>query len=213
MQQLSPKKYIETKARSLPIHKCIVNENWENSKMVHAVIMRRHVTGNITMGYYLVDLMCLGVKDTFYEFNVSESYADERFNKAGFNLIEVDYATAHNIIYAGHDFAMDYEITPHKDFALTKFILQEDNDNIPLINIATGYNDGKPHLMINELGEGKWALPLLKKNAGEGNYFYSDFSTGFKHEDDSDEDDFDEDAEDDGFNDNLEKDGFDNEKS
>ena len=207
MQQLSPKKYIETKARSLPIYKCIVNEGWESSKMVHAVIMRRHVTGNITMGYYLIDLMCLGIKDTFYEFNVSKSYADERFNSAGFNLIEVDYATFHNIIYAGHDFAMDYKIIPHKDFALTKFILEEDNDNVSLINIATGYTDGKPHLMINELGEGKWALPLLKKNAGEGNYYYSDFSTGFKDEDDSDED-----AKDDFFDKDLEDDNFGNEK-
>lgn len=189
MKHLSPKKYIETKARSLPIHKCIVNEGWEINKMAHVVIMRRHITGNVTMGYYLVDLLCLGVKDTFYEFNISATAAEERFEEIDLNFIEIDYSTAHNIVYAGYDFAMEFKITPHKDFTLTKFILNEDDDTVPIIDIPTGYDDGKPHLMVNELGEGRWALPLLKKNAGVGNYHYSDFSSTLPEDDDFGNDD------------------------
>jgi hypothetical protein len=180
MQQLSPKKYIETKARSLPIYKCLVNLDWKISKMAHVIVMRKHVTGNLTLGYFLIDLMCLGVKDTFYNFNTAESLINEKFES--FEQEEIDYTLAHNIIYAGHDFAKEFDIPPHKDFAITKFILEEDDEKVPIIEISSGDMDGKPHLMINPRGEGKWALPLLIKNAGAGNYYYSDDKVGFDHD-------------------------------
>jgi hypothetical protein len=180
-QQLSPKKYIETQARKLPIHKCLVNEDWEENQMANVVVMRRHVNGNITVGLYLVDLLCLGIKDTLYKFNIPEYEVDEMLGEDDLFTV-TDYNLAHNIVFAGHDFAMEFDIPPHKDFTLTKNILAEDNDNIPLIEIAVGHRlDGKPHLIINAQGQGKWALEKLIKNAGEGNYYYT-------AQDDNDED-------------------------
>ena len=162
--------------------------------MANVVVMRRHVTGNVTGGFYLIDLMCLGVKDTRYYFNIPETEANEMFDIPENKLTEIDYQLAHNIIYAGHDFAMEFDIPPHKDFALTKMILEEDNDEVPLVDIPTGDYDGKPHLVINPLGEGTWALQKLKENAGEGNYYYSDSSSGYLGGDDfDDERDFDDD--------------------
>jgi hypothetical protein len=182
-QQLSPKKYIETQARKLPIHKCLINPDWEETQMASVVVMRRHVNSNITLGFYLVDLLCLGIKDTFYKFNVPESEAEEMFGDNIDFFTAVDYNLAHNIVFAGHDFAMEFDIPPHKDFALTKNILAEDNDSVPLIEIAVGDKfDGKPHLIINPHGQGKWALEKLIKNAGEDNYYYT-------AEDDIDDDD------------------------
>src|SRR4051794_33442597 len=176
--QLSPKKYIETRARTLPIYKCFVNKAWNEAHEANVVVMRSHVNGNITAGIYLVDLMCLGIKDTFYFFNQPEKEILEHFPVDINEMFdEVEYALAHNIIYAGHDFALDYGIEPHKDFVVTKFILEEDNDNIPLIDIPVGDEDGMPHLMVNQPGEYSSALAKLHKNAGEGNYKYtiSDF--------------------------------------
>jgi hypothetical protein len=171
---LSPKKYIETQARKLPIYKCLVNEDWEGSRMADVVVMRQHINGNITLGLYLVDLLCLGIKDTYYKFNIPQSEAEEQFGDKMDHYIELDYELAHNIVYAGHDFAMEFEIPPHKDFSLTKNILEEDNDSVPLIEIPVGdKRDGKPHLVINPYGQGKWALEKLIKNAGEDNYYYT----------------------------------------
>src|SRR5450759_1511709 len=70
IQMLSPGNYIRKKARMLPSYECLVNSNWEKSKMAHVVVARRHTNGNITACFYLVDLMLLGVKETFYMFNV-----------------------------------------------------------------------------------------------------------------------------------------------
>ena len=192
-QQLSPKQYIQTKARSLPVYKCFVNKDWHTAHMAQVLVMRSHVNGNITAGIYLVDLWCLGVKDTTYFFNLTQEEIQERFGDDFDKMFsEADYDLVHNIVYAGHDFALEYDIKPHADFAITKFILEEDDDSIPLIEIEVGDED-KPHLFVTQPGQYSEALAKLKKNAGEGNYFYSiaaeDDEEDFEEEGYGDDDD------------------------
>lgn len=188
VKQLSPKKYIETKVRNLPIYKCLVNKNWKDAKIADVIVMRKHANGNITAGIYLVDLLCLGVKETFFFFNQSEEHVMSKFYLTEDMPEEIDYATAHNIIYAGHDFAMDCDIHPHKDFAITKYILQDDNDTVPLIDIAVGDIEGKPHLILHTPGQHLEALSKLKKNAGEGNYNYT-IGVGIEGDEEYDDED------------------------
>lgn len=174
MQQLSPKKYIETKVRSLPIYKCLINKDWEESKMADVIVMRRHNNGHITAGIYLVDLLCLGVKDTFYFFNEPEQELEDRYGSGFYQVfVEIDYNLAHNIIYAGHDFAMEFDIPPHREFETTKFILEEDTDDIPLIDVAVGSIDGKPHLVVQHANQYQEVVAKLKRIAGEGYYYYT----------------------------------------
>ena len=53
---------IRTRARSLPIDRCFVSSDWEESKSANVIVTRKHVNGNITYGIYLVDLLLLGVQ-------------------------------------------------------------------------------------------------------------------------------------------------------
>jgi hypothetical protein len=172
MSQLSAKDYILTRARTLPIYKCFVGKNWEDTKFIGIIVMRKHNNGNVTAGYYYIDLHCLGVKGTRYYFNVEEKEIFDAFPELPTMYKEADYPLVHNIIYAGHDYAMDFEIGPHKDFEITRFILEEDDDNIPLIEIETG-DKGQPHLILIRSNERPDALAKLKKHAGEGNYYYT----------------------------------------
>lgn len=190
---LSPKKYIETRVRNLPIYKCLVNTDWEISSMANVIVMRQHVNGHVSGGVYLVDLFCLGVKESIWFFNEDEAEMMERFKGAGTTELKtIDYELAHNIVYAGHDFALGYDIHPHPDFKTSRFVLEEDDDQIALVDIQTGYGDnGIPHLMANQAGQYAEALGKLKKNAGEGNYLYT---IAF---DDADEEDYNEENEED----------------
>jgi hypothetical protein len=192
-QQLSPEKYITTRARSLPIDKCYVTSKWEETQIVNVVVMRRHVNGNVTVGLYLVDLLCLGVKDTFYAFNVSEEEANERFVEPLFEMEEVDYDLAHNIVYAGHDFALEFDIKPHKDFNITKYILEEDTDKIPVIEIPVGDENGNPSLIVAPSYNYGPALQKLKQHAGEGNYTFIIQDPFIDDNFDENDEDFDED--------------------
>lgn len=193
-KKLSPKKYIETKARTLPVYKCWINPDWNEAGMANVVVSRIHVSGNLTAGVYLVDLMCLGIKETIYFFNQPKEDLEKKLGIEQWAFTEVDYNLAHNIVYAGHDFAADYDILPHKEFATTKFILDDDTEAIPLLDVPTGDEEGKPRLIVASDYNYRPALQKLIKNAGEGNYSFiiNDFD-GEDEEDSEDEDDFSED--------------------
>jgi hypothetical protein len=192
VQFLSPEKYIQTKARSLPIYKCWINENWKEIGSANVFVARRHITGNLTVGFYYVDLYCRGICDTIYAFNITEEYfhemlADEHVKN---QWLEIDYALAHNIIFAALEFAGDYEFRPHKDFAkVSQYILEEDNDDVELIEIECGF-DGKPFYlqrMDDDKHQVKKILEQLERTAGPGNY---DFALS----DDVSDEDFDKDS-------------------
>lgn len=205
---LSPEKYIQTRARNLPIYKCYINEDWNDAKLANIIVMRQHSNENITAGVFLIDLLCLGIKECDYIFNTP---LEELNNVSAMGLIETDYNTAHNVIYAGHDFALHFEISPHKDFEIAKYILEDDDDSIPLMEIAVGDEDGNPYLLVNEDYNYKPILAKLEKHAGKDNFSFS-FEEDIDDYDESDEEDDDEwDMDDDELNEedfNEIEDGF-----
>lgn len=199
VQMLSPENYIRKKARTLPIYECRINEEWEDSRMVQLSVARSHTNGNITACFYLVDLMCLGIKDTDYMFNAPIHAYREHIEKidAQLSMVEIDYELAHNIVFAGLEFADEYGFKPHKDFtSITQFMLEEDTDDIELLEIECGMND-KPTYMRGPFDDDvkvKKIIAQLEKTAGPGNYSFID-----KMDDDFDEDDMDDDFDEDEF--------------
>jgi hypothetical protein len=172
MQTLSPRKYVQTKARTLPVSKCMVNKDWEDSQIANVSVMRKHTNGNVTIGLYRVDLLCLGIKDTVFFFNTSEEEFMQEYSQQLAEFKEIDYTLAHNIVYAGHDFALEFDIHPHHNFEVTRFILEEDNPTVPVIEVPVG-TDGVPHLIVEQPGQFADILAKLKQYAGEGNYYYT----------------------------------------
>ena len=214
---LSPENYIRQKSRNLPISKCLVNENWEETRMCHIFIVREHSSGNISFCMYFVDLDCLGIKDTFFQYNKPAELLEEIINNdevIDFGFIEIPYELAHNIIYSALEYAEEYGFNPHKDFSsITKYFLEEDTDDIPFIEIECGGIYGNP-VYINDGMETpareKQILAQLEKTAGKGNYnlpedMYDDDDDFFDDDDDDDwddeEDDWDDDDDDDFFDD------------
>jgi hypothetical protein len=169
---LSPTAYIKTRARNLPISECYVNNEWDDSKMANVVVVRSHSNGNKTLGMYLVDLFCLGVKDSTFRFNQSmleyEEFISEISDAA---FTKIDYELAHNIIYAGIEFAETFGIYPCKEFQeVTRYILEEDTDAIDVIEIECGYDD-KPMIIVgphNKIQMQKTIAHLEKKVGKDG---------------------------------------------
>ena len=198
IQMLSPENYIRKKARSLPIQECTINSNWEESNLAQVSIARIHTNGNITCCFYLVDLLCLGVKDTQYIFNCSLFEYQEQMATIDdkMSVQHVRYALVHNIILAGIEFAKEFGFAPHKDFiSITQFMLEEDTDDIELMEIECGM-DGKPAFVRGPFdtdAKVKQIISKLEKTAGKDNYTIIDEDEDF--EDDDDYDDFEEDEE------------------
>ena len=157
---------MRTRARNLPIHRCYINQDWEESQQAMILIFRKHTHGNITFGRFLVDLKLYGVKECSYKFNESPYMMEEMLEELGKHWVESDYNLVHNIIYAALEFAEEYGFSPHKNFKIAKYMLQEDNDDIPLMNVPLGDN-GVPTLVVPYGETGQREMAILNKTAGE----------------------------------------------
>lgn len=196
IQMLSPENYIKQKARSLTIAECWINSGWDEDGLASTIVARKHTSGNFTVGMYLVDLKCLGVKDAQYFFNMSPAEYRDLLDQSSENMdIEtVSYNLVHNIIYAGIEFAEDYGFKPHKDFGIAEYILEEDTDDIELMEIPCGKED-KPFYVRGPLDSdirAKQIIAQLEKTAGSGNYHFIEAKDN-PWDDDYDDDEYDSD--------------------
>ncbi len=175
IQMLSPENYIRKKARTLLIHECWINSDWEETQKANIIIARKHTNGNFTVGFFLVDLLCLGIKDTHFKFNIFESNYKEilELGKDDIDLEKTDYTLVHNIIFAGLEFADDYGFKPHKDYTSTmQYFLEDDTDDIELMEIECGHNNQTMYVQgpyEHEI-EANRIMVQLEKTAGVGNY-------------------------------------------
>ncbi len=175
--EFGPEKYIKTQARSLPIYECIISADWRDVGICNIIVARQHKTGNITAGVFLVDMYCLGVKDAGYYFNLTpDEYEEIKYELPEYE--ECEYVLAHNLIFGALEYADDYGFEPHKEFALVKYILEEDDENVALMDLDFGL-DGKPCYVSGPFEDKvsvNKVLATLKRTAGEGNFIYMDSS-------------------------------------
>ena len=166
-QMLSPEQFIKQKARNLPVEACYISKDIENVGEGTVIVVRRHPNDKFTLATYLLDIFCLGVKDTFYRLRLDEFEYEEFFDKyTSMEVKEITYNEAHNWIYGAIAFAEEAGIAPHKDFNVTQYMLEEDTEDIPLIEYNYG-KDGKHFLVAMSQLELSRYFPILKKNLGD----------------------------------------------
>jgi len=85
--QLSPEKYIVQKGRDLDFYECLINEDWQKSGLAIVSICKKMPSGNFVTGTYLLDIYCLGLKNTLYKFNMSELEYQEFIEKSYANSV------------------------------------------------------------------------------------------------------------------------------
>ena len=201
---MSPERYMREKARNLPIYKCYKGENPHNSREMLIMVVRQHKQGTFTYGSFLLDRWCIGVKDAMWNVYVDNVDLDELLNhyKRHLDIFEeIDYVEAHNWVYGAIAWAEDAGIHPHKDFNIAKYILEEDDDNVELIEYDFGL-DGEHVLEAKSQQDANKYLPALRHTLGEGNFrvmispLLDDDFDDYDDYDDYDEDDYDDEDED-----------------
>ena len=200
---LSPENYIRQRARTLPIHECLINDEWKQNQLATVFVVRKHVNGHFTIGTYLVDLNCLGVKDTYFWYNISadeyEHLKEMLYSKQEMSVIS--YELAHNIVFAGENYATEIGFKSHPDFyKTTRFILVEDDYKIELIYIEVG-EDGMPIYVQgpnDSPARVREIIETLNRTVGSDNYHYItlDDTVGELDYDDEIDDDSDDDSDD-----------------
>ncbi|MFK7981647.1 MAG: hypothetical protein AB8G86_16815 [Saprospiraceae bacterium] len=175
--KIKPANYIRKYARKLPIHECLIRDNWEAAKFSPVIVSRKKANGDIIIANYIVDMQCLGVKDTFFRFDLSPMRYREIVEEMGrvmdVNFIPIETNLVHNIIYGAVEFAEDCGFEPHKDFTTTTEYLLDHVESIDYIEIDFGGEDGKPFFFAGPYDDSKKIMDTLNKTVGEGNFHYT----------------------------------------
>ena len=182
---MSDKQFLRDKVRQAPIVECYMTTNYGETGIADVLVARQHKGGKYSFAAFYIDTYCTGVKDTCYYLRIDE----EEYRKIADDLVDVggkkvSYEEVHNFIYGAIAFAEDAGIKPHEDFALTRYILEEDTEDIPLIDFDYG-REGKYLLVANNRLEASKYLSLLEMNLDEDEYDYC-----IENDSEEDDDDF-----------------------
>jgi hypothetical protein len=161
----------------------LIDKNWRESQFTPVFVSRNKPNGRIILGSYVVDMQCLGLKDTAFYHDLDIDDYNEQMEvmqeNMGVDLVKIDPNLCFNIIYGSVEFAEDCGFHPHKDFAISKYIL-EDVESIEYVGVPFG-KDGKPFFVAGPYDDAKKIMATLAKNVGEGNF---DYLVGIPGEDD-----------------------------
>ena len=168
--ELERKRILE--ARGYPIHECLIAPDWREDGLAQILLSRIQPDGDLVAGVYLVDILCLGVKDTFAYANFSPSsyrarLRDPILDSQGLETCPIDLA--HTIVYGGIDFARQFGFQPHRDFKLSRHLLEE-RDRLVLRGDVEFGRDGRPVYISGPHDDVRRIVAQLKASVGEGNY-------------------------------------------
>ena len=191
-QSISPERLVLERGRKLPLEACyLCRDSLLESGEGIGYVVRRHAGGKWAIGAYLIDKWCLVVKDTFFRVRMEDSdYLDFWDSIRRADAVEVPYEELHNWVFGALEFAAEAGISPQKEFAVTRYLLEDDEDErIPIIEYEFGQN-GMHHLCVQTAQEAARYLPTLKRNLGTN--FHFTIRDGFMpddYDDDPEEDD------------------------
>ncbi len=163
-------------ARDFPLVECWISADWQKDTpgLVEIIVARQQPGDAICFGVYLVDKLCLGLKDTFaranftsarYQHEVQAIFRDQRPQACSPEL-------AYQMIYESIDYAARFGFTPHKDFELTQYLLAPRGEFQASYKLQFGQKKGKPLFIAGPRDNVPEILKQLEKTAGPGNYDY-----------------------------------------
>jgi hypothetical protein len=173
LDSYSYKRGLIKRAEQFPIYECLLNQGWQNKGLAHILLSRKQPNNEFIIGVFLVDIYCLGLKNTFCNANIPlENYEKLKLRMAEeSSLITCDPVLANRIVYGAIDYARKLGFEPQKDFRLSRFTLGEPSDaNVPY-SIEFG-KDGKPLYIAGPNDDADRVVERLSKTVGDGNFHY-----------------------------------------
>ena len=164
------------RARAFPILECWISAEWQKDSpgLVEILVARQQPDGNICFGMYLVDKLCLGLKNTFGRAGFSRTRYEKELHNALFQNTKpmaCPPELAHQMIYASVEYAAQFDFTPEKDFTLTQHLLAPRGELEEPYDLTFG-RDGKPFFIAGPYDNANLILKQLERTAGPGNYDY-----------------------------------------
>jgi len=160
-------------AKIYPLHECLIDKEWQDRGLAQIFLSRRQPNNKLTLGVYLVDIYCLGLKNTFCHANFSlEEY--QRLKLATLKetvLVPCSPGKACKIIFGAIEYAKRIGFKPQKDFDLSQYVLEELQNNDCDLTLEFG-KGGKPLYIAGPDDDVKAIIETLRRNVGEDNFHF-----------------------------------------
>lgn len=169
----SPKKYLKEKGKHLPIDRCLISDNYAGQGFTMCLIIRKQPSGKFAFGSFLVDRLCLGIKDSMSNCNFTSEQIDDLIEKMESNspIKEVSPTYFHNMIYGAMDYASELGLSAPKDFYLAEYLLDENLVDDDIDEIEMGWN-GKPFYVEGPYDNKQKILSALNQSVGADGFEY-----------------------------------------
>lgn len=155
-------------ARSFPIGECLINKGWKECGMARIFLSRKQPDGNLTFASYLVDVFCLGVKDTMCNVDMPPSQLNREL-KAGLYgddpAVPCSPHLVNQIVYGAIEYAADLGFRPNKDFRHSRYVLEERDPTQEVYDVSFG-KDGKPFFIPGPYDDADRIIAMLRRKLG-----------------------------------------------
>jgi hypothetical protein len=182
-------------AARVPIHECYINEELMSpgydQGMGTVIVSRLASSGMAAVGVYLLDVFCLGVKNSFASLLTSEEY-HQLLSQTSLQepLKKVEPAVAKKLIEDAVTYARNIGFEPHPDFRPARKLLEDIDASACMMEFTFG-DRGKPHFISgpndspSRIGQ---IRDTLERTCGKDNYNITILLGGAFEDDDFDDD-------------------------
>lgn len=126
----------------LPIYGCSITKGWQQKGIANVAVAKQMPNGMLAIGYFLVDIWCLGIKDAFYELNSDGVRLREMINDSFEPSMRIAYEDARRLIFGALNYAKNIGFAPHKDWEIARLILEPER---PFDDVYVFGHNGRPH--------------------------------------------------------------------
>src|SRR5712692_10217805 len=137
------------------IHESRISPDWQTGGVAEVLVVRQMPDLNYIAGAYLLDVFCLGLKDTFVMTRLNDADLRALLDRFPEKLEEIPYEDARSFILGAIDYARQIGFEPHPDWDLSGRIVESErpfrnkfsfgSDGIPFY--IQGPNDDAPEIL------------------------------------------------------------------
>jgi len=161
-------------ARFSILHSWVMGGVFGDKGMGQVLVSRALPNGSVAVGVFLLDRLCLGVKDAFGEILPRSEY-DEKFVRQGESRLEVDPvapALARKLVEEAVAYARDLGFSPHPDYQKARLIFGDIDVSECTEKFEFG-KDGKPLFIAGPYDSPqrcRFIMNLLTRRCGPGKF-------------------------------------------
>jgi len=152
-----------------PVYRCLVSRNWHEQGLAPLFVVRQLPNLTYLVGVYLIDVFCLGIKETFVQTRIKYEDLRDLLKRFPLQFDEIDYEDARSIIMGAAEYARQLGFEPHYEWSASGWIVESGR---PFNNKFTFGKDGKPFCILGPEDDSKEIMKRLEPLIEKGNADY-----------------------------------------